>query len=547
MLLNANLLDSSRGLLTGPDDLYAVLNAHGLYNSTHFVLRLSPEVHRKLSGFSDGVKIRTGVDFEGAQAMSTYLHETIHWWQHIGTTTGLMLSLVYPAQAHANHNHLLRLLADIGPKKSLRQFSGQMSSNSEHDTTAKLATAVVNNQCDLAFFRALVTKPKTTQLIVEDQYFNCIGHAYNIAYSKIIFTLASTFDQDFRFLPDPRSWDTTFTALRVAKVKGFFRGSDVSVPPVGAYEIFEGQARFAQLQYLHFASGGRLSWDDVRALGMLEGVYGAAFEHFLRFTELNWPVSINSPVVGLFLLVCDVACNPGEGFPLPLLTPNTFIDDIDPGMRFIFLCRAVPMFCQDVAGTIKSYSRDEYIEVSERLATALRLFSPLTVCAELVRWAREGENFRALVDRHRSFACADINVPIQVLLGHSIAFAEDKLARPEFFCWPGAWMAGDRCTPDVGDIFARNAARFTDKAGDETIFPVIPPGANEATIVKTFEKFYASHVVYELTRQWIAVPGPFRYDYRWLQPAGTDGEIKAWADRNFRNAFGVHPDEFEVL
>jgi hypothetical protein len=27
-----------------------------------------------------------------AQAFSTYLHETIHWWQHVGTSAGLMLT-----------------------------------------------------------------------------------------------------------------------------------------------------------------------------------------------------------------------------------------------------------------------------------------------------------------------------------------------------------------------------------------------------------------------------------------------------------------------
>jgi len=262
---------------------------------------------------------------------------------------------------------------------------------------------------------------------------------------------------------------------------------------------------------------------------------------------MDWPASIDSPTVGLFLLICDIACNPGEGFPLPLVTPDTFITDTDPGMRFIFLCRAIPLFCKDVSDAIRNYSREEYIAVSEKLTNALRLYSPLAVCAELVRWSQEDENFRSLSDRHRSFACGNVNVPVQFLLGHSLAFAEDKLKRPEFFCWPGVWMAGERCSPDIGFIFDRHSARFVDKADDETIFPVIPSGADEATIVDTFEKFYASHVVYELTRQWIAEPGPFKYDYRWLQPAGTDDEHKAWADQNFRNAFGVLPDDFDLL
>ena len=40
-----------------------------------------------------------------AQAFSTLLHETVHWWQHVGSTYGLMLSLTYPTQLHGNYNH----------------------------------------------------------------------------------------------------------------------------------------------------------------------------------------------------------------------------------------------------------------------------------------------------------------------------------------------------------------------------------------------------------------------------------------------------------
>jgi aryl-alcohol dehydrogenase-like predicted oxidoreductase len=86
-----------------------------------FVLRLSPEVHRKIDPLQPAIAAGK-VDFEGLRAYSTYVHETIHWWQHIGSTTGLMLSLSYPGQSHANHTHLRNLLTQIGPKKSIRQF-----------------------------------------------------------------------------------------------------------------------------------------------------------------------------------------------------------------------------------------------------------------------------------------------------------------------------------------------------------------------------------------------------------------------------------------
>jgi hypothetical protein len=116
--LNIDLLDNSRGLIVSPGDLNACLNAHGLYNSFRFVLRLSPEVHRRIAALPKGIVVGPH-DFDGVQAFSTYLHETIHWWQHVGSTIGLLLSLSYPAQAHANYDHLKSLLAATGPKKSI--------------------------------------------------------------------------------------------------------------------------------------------------------------------------------------------------------------------------------------------------------------------------------------------------------------------------------------------------------------------------------------------------------------------------------------------
>jgi hypothetical protein len=444
-------------------------------------------------------------------------------------------------------NHLLRLIREIGPKKSLRHFSERAPRTDDPNSAVRIATTVVNNQCDLEFFRFLIDSPLGVSQIANDRYFECVGHTLHIAYAKILSVLASTFDEDFRFLPDPVGWESQFDALCHAKVEGFYHGSPIALPSVGVRQIFEGQARFTQLQFLHFGSNRRFNWEHARAGGMLEGVYVEAFERFLELAEMEWPSSIDHPVIGLFLLVCDIACTPAEGFPMALRTPNTFITDVDPGTRFTFLCRGVALFCRDIAGTVKAHSRDEYLHVSEKLTSALGLVSPLVASAEVMRWARESDKLRDLSARHRTLAYSDMNLPVQLLFAHYVAFAEDKLARPEFFCWPGVWMAGERCTPDGGELFLRHGCRFVDKADDETIVPTIPAGVDDSTAYRTFETFYSHHVVYELTRQWIVAQGPFQYDYRWLQPAGTDAEIKSWADGSFRRVYGVLPDEFELL
>jgi hypothetical protein len=91
-LSEAGPSENEAGLVGGALTLNACLNSHGLYDPLHFVLRLSPEIHRKIAALQTGIVTGT-IGFEGFRAYSTYVHETIHWWQHIGSVTGLMLSL----------------------------------------------------------------------------------------------------------------------------------------------------------------------------------------------------------------------------------------------------------------------------------------------------------------------------------------------------------------------------------------------------------------------------------------------------------------------
>ena len=121
MNLDPQLLSSANQMPIASADLSATLNAHGLYNAFQFVLRLSPAVHQKISELPAGIVSSREIGFDGAQAFSTYLHETIHWWQHAGSTYGLMRSLSYPTQAHSNSKYLKELITKIGFKKPLNR------------------------------------------------------------------------------------------------------------------------------------------------------------------------------------------------------------------------------------------------------------------------------------------------------------------------------------------------------------------------------------------------------------------------------------------
>jgi hypothetical protein len=528
------------------DDFNACINGHGLYNSFQFVLRLSPEVHRRLSSYSPG--ITSGVkDPEDIRAFSTYLHETVHWWQHVGSSAGFLMSLSYPAQAHANYHHLKSLLLSLGPKKSIRRLIESRTDNGGLGTPTGTANIVANNFFDIEFFRRLVTDPKAAPKIVNDPLFNWAGHCYEIGYGNILGTLSRSVDREFEILPDARGWENEFQKLRDQKATGFYLGSEIHLAPIGTLEIFEGQARFTQLQYLYFASRGKLTWDQVAARQMLTARYREAFDTFLKLTEFDWPATIDDPLVGLFLLICDIAINPGAGFPMPITFFSTFMDDVNPGMRFLFLCRAIAKNRVHFRGAISKYSRDEYAEVSAELTRPLLIHHPLLVAKTVAKWSNCNQSFTSLMSYYESFQYPPENLPVSLLLSHFIAFNVDKFKHPEYFCWPGAWMVGDRVTAEIATIFDRHCALFVDKEDEDGIFPRILAGRNEKYLYETFQAFYEFIVTYDMTRQWISVPGEFRYDYRWLSSTATEDSYKKFATSCFMRAYGVSPGDFELL
>ena len=543
MNLNPVFLDNSRGLIASPGDLNACLNSRGLYNSFQFVLRLSPVVHNKLASIPTGVV--SSLDPEESQAYSTYLHETIHWWQHIGSTTGMMLSLSYPGQTHANYQHLLDYIKTVGPKKSILEIGDVLTrigiKNEAHD----LSNTIVNNHFDIEFFRILSTTPRLVNDVLANPFFECIGHSFATAYGNILQILTDTLEQADGVLSDSSAWQGAFARLRSEKRKGFYHGSEIMVSPVGAYELFEGQARFSQLQFLFFSSGKSLSWDDFRSRGMLEGIYLEAFDGFLKLACLDWPATPDDPIIGLFLLVCDIAINPGVGFPFQVRVFETFVDDLDPGMRFLLLCLEIkkqPLFSKK----IRNYSRDEYIEVSEELTRALYFHSPLAVAEEAAGLIFKSEKVQSLMLEHQTFEYSKVNLPVRVIFSHFLSFCQDKVAKPEFFCWPGAWCTGDRVSNENLEVFIKHSALFRDKEHDDGIFPHIPPGKNPLHVQEMFNTFYTSNVVYDMTRQWISRPGTFDYDYCWLS-TNQSFNSKTYAENAFKSAFKVHPNEFVIV
>lgn len=523
------------------------LEAKGSYNTLDFVVRLRPDLHRVLEAQGGTVSMRELESWEVAQAFSTYLHETIHWWQHVGTSAGLMLSFLQPAHAHMNRKRLDDVLAKHGPVKPLVGLAEKLLDAEQQDEALNF---VLNNWHDLDFFRRLAFNPVgLVEGVASHPYFMSVGHSYRMAIGASSWLISATVDPNYEVLPHPRDWETDMEALREREAEGFYRGSPIDIPPLGLREILEGQARFSQIQYLYGASGGRLSWDDFSTRGMLSDVYLPAFETFLDFVEEAWPATVDDPIVGLFLLICDVALSPSEGLFLPMTDPSSLIWSTDPGWRFIFLCRSAKEEGRAFKRSIQTYSAEEYWEVSQRLSDLLLSPSPRQLAEAVSRYSDTHLAWTQLMEEDRTFEYRKGNFPIRVLLGRFTRFQRDKLKAPQFFCWPGICLTSFRQALDsetVLSLFSEHEALFLDRA-DRDVYPRLVPGKDEKTLQNLLDEFYIWVSMYEMTRQWLVEDGPFDYDYGWLTSKFSNVEIKEWADRAFKVGTGVHPDAFSVL
>ena len=550
MFLDAKLLAEKEEGWKLPPQLYSCWNVRGLYNPMQFVLRLRPDIHTVLNTIEPGIKSSSELSFEHVQAFSTYFHETIHWWQHIGSTFGFVLSLIYPAQAHINHKHLRHLIRDIGPIKSILKYNAISNAHANNIEISNTINRVLNNWHDIEFFRRIAIDPKNATEIINSPYFECVGHSYNMAWSSVLWLLTSTLDNKCSFIPDVRKWEEQFNLLKENKVMGYYYGSDVILSPIGAREIFEGQARFSQLQYLYFASDKKMNWDDFENVGMLTKMYREAFDTFLKLLGSEWPETPDDPLVGLFLLVCDIAINPTEGFPFDIQYFPSFILSVDPGIRFILLCQFVQSKKPSLKDSIHGYTKDEYIEVSEVLCSSISCKTPYSATRKFNEWATMNSNCRELLEGDKDFIFPPENMPVSLLFARLLRFQMDKFKNPEFFCWPGYWSTGERKNgidlKTAEKLFDNHRAFFCDDV-DGDIYPRTFPDKDEATVHKIFNEFYSWNITYELTRQWIVQEGEFNYNISWLTSKYSKSENDAWVCARFKDAYGVDPTLFKII
>ena len=523
-------------------DYNSILNGttvKGSYSTTQFVVRFRDDIRTALRSRES--------DFETIQANSTSIHENIHWWQHIGSNFGFLFSLAYPAFAHTSKQNLDNIISQGLTYKSILKFDKEYYQKNGKSDIEDI-NIILNNYHDLEYAKEFALDNKNIKKIKEDRrFFLNIGHCYHVLWDSTINIIASTIDPKYHFLPNPNNWIENFELLTEKKIPGFVVDAPSVISYIGIKAIYEGQAMFNQMQYLTVALNKDLTYSNFEDVGMLHGVYIEAFELFLNITGLRKPINLLDPIVGLFLLVCDLSINPNNGFPLEIYDFEKFIIKNDPGIRFTLITAFIAKNIEKYIGKLNSYSKEEYIYLSKELSEGINCSCPYESINIVLEWSKSKE-VEQVLHEEIEMKFSNENFPIRLMFSKYYRFQEDKFKYPNVLCWFGYHATSQNPNLDfkiVDSLYKKHHALFIDDYDGE-IKPTIFENRTEENIKNTFNKFYEFNILYDLILKWIYEEGEFKFDYKWLANERSASFIP-FVKEGFKKQFGISLDDISVL
>lgn len=532
MKFNSKLIHSEEQETLDFDSSYK-----GLYSTMQFVLRLNNEVRNSLNNENEHTP-------ERLQAFSTYLHENIHWWQHIGSNFGFILNTSYPSFASNSFANLKKLIEKDIKYKPLLKFDNNYLNEKGFVDIDEL-NIIVNNFHDLEYAKLFCLDNRNVQKIAEDKrFFLSVGHCYFIFWTLPLSILGEMFDKNFDYLPNINNWIPKFEDLKNNKIEGFHTESSYTVAPLGIKAIYEGQAIFNQILYLKYVfKENNILYKDFIENGMLHGIYLEAFDTYLKVLKEDPPVFLDHSLIGLFLLICDLSINPTNGFPADVYDYKNFINKNDPGLRFVAICMIANSYKEILISRCEDLSKETYILLSKFLNKKIGCKCSYKTIGQTLKW-KENKSIVELLEEESEHSYNIENLPFRLFLAKHLKFQEDKYENPHIFCWIGYHIPNAN-TLKVMELFEKHLALFTDSEDGE-IKPILFNNISEEKIYKTFNDFYYHTALYELILKWITEDGEFKLDYKWLFNQRNEENILKIKEA-FKFNFNIDLEDIKII
>lgn len=527
-------------------------NVLGTYTTEDFTIRLAYYIHEKLEKLNSGVINYSNIDDETLQAYSTFLHETVHWRQHIGSISGFILSMVSPSQNFCLNSFLKIILEEIGPVKPLQKYYyDNVKTNTPDDRLFQNLNNTLNNFYDLDYYTHLAVNPKklTENIHLKNGFFISYGHSTIYTYINTLQMLSHFFNDDEIDIKT-NELKAIISSQENSPNKEFnaFKEEQIVIPPIGLKQIFEGQARFIQLQFLYFSNSHKYDVLFFQEEKLLDGVYGEAFDLFLRVIEKDYPSSFNDSLIPIFLVICDLAINPGNAFPLDVGHDESFFFEVIPGIRFYDLCHAAKELIEsDQNFIVRDYSKDEYSYIANLLCDKLYYPHPSEVLEKVISWNEKYDSIHEIMCEEKTYSYKNELLPIRFLLSKFIILCVDKQENPEFFCWTGACSAGEKLKDSYISLTEKHKAPFINQK-DLDVYAAYQEGINEDNIEILKDHFTTMNILSNLIKQWIINEGEFNIDFiNEIRAKHNESELKEAYSTIFKNHFNFDLNDFVLL
>ena len=512
--------------------------SRGSFDPLVKVTTLAPSLAQQLDT-RGGELPPTSVERGGSDAVRAYataLHETVHWWQMIGTTTGLITGLTTATQATACAPYLAEAIEAVA-----KPVLGFLQAHPEQVSSEHSAWKAASRWRDLEVGYALTVDPLHAfyQLQKNPFLYESVGYALAQHVATTTSFIEQVVGEHSLPMPDKEEWTRFITKARESGARGFELGT-LAKMKLGARHLFEGQARMVELCYRERAVERR-SLIEFAEDGWLDGHYGAAFEYFLKSLGREMPEDPQDPLASLFLLACDYALNPESGYPSPTGPAEAWVQSTHPGLRFERLCSVAALHLPELEETLEKLSRRRYEDVCAVLAKATGWSAPHDVARVI------GERV-ATHDLWGSLPASTDTAAHLVLAAHQ-SFCATKAELPHFFCWPAAYLTDESDSGDELEAFQRLLELYSppfhtglEGGGVDTAhLPELEPGHQQ----KAVSDYFRATAIYELMRQWLAQDGPFRFEYSW-KPRVSEKEIESLV-ATFEQSVGVRMQDIRTL
>ena len=509
-------------------------NVVGQFDPMNCILYLDGDVSDALDA-SDG-----SPEFEVKDAgspillpFSTFLHEIIHWWQHVGTTSGLFYGLSIPTQALSTAKYLSEFGAEL-PKPLTHSVTNSLPS--EHP-----ALLSVLRWSELELGASLLFDPMTTSYTLRSRtrFYESLGHALLLTHISTMSAVASILDPGRRSLPDPDPWIDLYERF-VKDERPCFAPREIIEFAIGLREIAEGQARVSEIQYRSLAYE-TMTWSEVKARGLLSGVYATAFEEFLRLTGFDEPSYPIDASVNLFLLLCDISLNPAEGYADDIADDGKFVYRVHPGIRFLKLCD-LAKGNQGLLVGLKTLSAESYDVVAEALCGDAGWPTPRETGRRALFRLERMSNWQQLQAQREAGNYGSRDAPIRFYFAEHHAFLKTKVELPHLFCWPASFLTSkaesDPAEAEaVQEVLSWHMPPFLASSLESGVDSVHLSRMAPEQRSQFVSDYFATQVLYDLVRQWISKPGRFEFGYRW-KPA-LSGEEQSILRQRFDTSLGI--------